>query len=267
VPAYRRARSLGTRRVWQRLENLQSPGEVGDGLLIRAPCQGIRRRLLQIRHGPLGVSPARKMHGEGCRVLADPGAIARRFAAPNAPMQARPMPRPEPLIHHLLIQCMAKPIAPTHGPIRPLYQAPVFQELPLPRQPLTHHLHGVRGHLHPRRYTGHRKLHARYTPPLQYLLLRVRQASQVCLQQVLEPLRHPLGDGRTPGAVRRRLGRAPEEVLLRQIVHHLHHEQRMPLSPLVHKRRHFLVSRRYSPALRHIRRDRLPTEPAQGHRH
>ena len=153
------------RRVWQRLEDLQPPGEVSDGLLIRAPRQGIRRRLLQIRHGPLGVPPARKVHGEGRRVLADPSAIARRFAAPNAPMQARPVPRPEPLIHHLLIQRMAKPIAPTHGPIRPLHQAPVFQELPLPRQPLTHHLHGVRSHLHPRRYTGHRELRTRYTPP------------------------------------------------------------------------------------------------------
>jgi hypothetical protein len=58
-------------------------------------------------------------------------AIALLQAFPHAAVCLHPLEIPQPLGQHLAIEHMSKPVAPAEGPVRPLIQAHILQEVVL----------------------------------------------------------------------------------------------------------------------------------------
>ena len=116
-------------RFWESRDQLQPVGEMRACLRVRGAAHGILGRLQAVHHGPLGVVPLRKVHGEfGCqrRGLV---AITAFQASTNLLVQADPPSCGYPLIHDLVIQGVPEPITRGHRPIRPRLGAGREEEL------------------------------------------------------------------------------------------------------------------------------------------
>jgi hypothetical protein len=84
--------------VWQRLEELQSLGQMGDRLLMGTALQGISSCLPQILHRPMGIPPALEMHRQFRSDLPRPCAIAGLLPGANPLMQPYAPPCWHPLV-------------------------------------------------------------------------------------------------------------------------------------------------------------------------
>jgi hypothetical protein len=91
--------------------------------LRRTAPQGILARLLSIPRRSSIVPPALKVYRQLCRDLARALAIGRLFPLPNQGVKLHPSCFSHLFVQDVLVQPMAKSVAPTHGSVWPLCES------------------------------------------------------------------------------------------------------------------------------------------------
>ena len=194
---------------------------------------GIVPHLLPIVDGPRDLAAALEVDGQLGRDLPCLCAIAHLQAQANAPVQVPAPRRPQPLVQHLPVQRMRKSVAPTAGPIRPLPQADVVEELVLRRQPFTRRFDVLHRALGPRRHRRHCKSFARHTGRLQHPPPLGREVLQAPDQQLPQSLRQTGHFGLGPVLQRPLPLATHDHPLSHQVLDDVHQEQRMALRALI----------------------------------
>ena len=134
------------------------------------PSHSVVPRLLPIVDGPLHLTPPLEVDGKlGCDI-SHLRAIALFQAFPHAAVHLHPLELPQPLGQHLAIERMVKPVAPADGPVRPLLQAGVLQEVVLLPERRTEGFDLGHRDVQPRRHRGGGKHVARHTGHFQDVL-------------------------------------------------------------------------------------------------
>ena len=157
---------------------LPSPDDDAAALSWYAQRRRACSRLVQIRHCPVGSAPLQKMAGQLRGDRRRLRAIALLQALPHAAVDLHPLERPQPLGQHLAIERMVKPVAPADGPVRPLVQAGVLQEVVLLPERLTEGFDLGHRDVQPRRHRGGGKHVARHTGHFQDVLRRPARAAR-----------------------------------------------------------------------------------------
>ena len=214
-------------------EQRKSSPDIADRLLVGTPPDGILSCLLQIRHGPLVIMSALKVHGQLRGNLARLHAIARRLPGADLLMQAHPLPSRHARIHHLVVQGMPELIACGHRPVGPGLGATGRDELPMAGQSRIAPFERLGGQWYCRRHCRNGKRVSGHTGSLEQGLILARQALDMLLnilsqaggdqllnrrQSLLFPPGHALG---------------LQEPLAYQFIHHRHQEQRIAAGTLV----------------------------------
>src|SRR5262245_28984413 len=88
----------------------QAFGEGGDRFAMGIAPGGSVRHLLEIVHGTLDLGPALEVHGELGSDVSGPGAMARFEPSAQALVELCPPRGSQPLVEHLLVQRMPKPV-------------------------------------------------------------------------------------------------------------------------------------------------------------
>jgi hypothetical protein len=210
-------------RLRKGAEEIEPLREVRDRLRVRGALQGPLSRMEVMVNGAGMVVPALEMDRELRGDLGAALAVAGLLAGADREMRSCPPVRAQTIVEHALVERMAKPVASAHRSIRPRRETPVFDELPLPCQLFATRLGVLRRDPASRAQARHGEFHPRDAGDLQHLPFAFRQSSDLHLDQLSQPVRD-----RRLGRFRRTRSDLGLRTSLREIVRHLHHEERCP---------------------------------------